>query len=261
MKQEPADKTAIRKVPLVGYGPIAAVITTVVVYFGSQIIAGLVIALLPVFTGWSAVQWRAWLLDTVVGQFATVFFVEALTLFGIWLFLRSRRVKRQAIGLVRPQPYRDIVYAIVGYFVYFALFLIITIAAKRLMPGLDLEQEQQLIFSKSTTGLPLVLVFISLVVLPPVTEEIVVRGFLYTGLRNKLSVRWAMLVTSLLFAAVHLQWGSGAALLWVAAIDTFVLSIILVYLREKSASLWPPILVHIIKNGVAFSLLFVFKVA
>jgi membrane protease YdiL (CAAX protease family) len=63
----------------------------------------------------------------------------------------------------------------------------------------------------------------------------------------------------LLFAAAHLQWGSGAPLLWVAAIDTFVLSMVLSTLREKTGSLWSAIGLHAIKNGVAFTLLFVLR--
>ena len=100
------------------------------------------------------------------------------------------------------------------------------------------------------------LVFISLVLLPPVVEEIVARGFLYTGLRSKLPKIVAALITSALFAAAHLQWGSGAPLLWVAALDTFTLSLVLVYLREKTGGLAASMGVHMLKNGLAFVVLF-----
>ena len=243
----------------VGYGPIAAVLVTVGVYFASQVAVGLLVSLLPLITGWSVERLQDWLSESVGAQFITILLVEAVTLWLIWLFLQARKVSLKKIGLVRPQL-RDIAYAVAGYIVYFALFIAISALTKALIPGLDLEQEQEIGFSKATSGTALLLVFASLVVLPPVTEEIVARGFLYTGLRSKLSFANAAVITSVLFALAHLQWGSGNALLWVAALDTFVLSLILVFLREKTGSLWSPILVHLFKNGLAFTLLFIFKV-
>lgn len=243
-----------------GYGPIAAVLVTVGVYFASQIFVGLVVSLLPIVNGWSLEKLQDWLDTSAAAQFVMILAVEAITLWLIWLFLRLRRVKLKTIGLVKPE-YGDVAYGLAGYAVYFVLFVMISVVARLLLPGLDMEQEQEIGFSKDITGLALAYVFASLVLLPPITEEIVTRGFLYTGLRKKLSVVTSAIVTSILFAAAHLQWGSGNGLLWVAALDTFVLSLILVYLREKTGSLWAPITVHMLKNGLAFTLLFIFKVS
>lgn len=243
----------------VGYGPVAAIIVTVGTFFGAQIIVGLLIGLLPIVTDRDMSGIEALLAESVPAKFIMILFVEVLTLWLLWLFLRSRKVVPRSIGLVQPEI-RDISYAIVGYVAYFILFIAISIVAKAAVPGLDMNQEQEIGFSRGVSGGALWLVFASLVILPPVTEEIVMRGFLYSGLRNKLPKFIAALVTSVLFAAAHLQWGSGKALLWVAALDTFALSMILVYLRDKTNSLWSPILVHMLKNGLAFTLLFIYKV-
>ncbi len=257
---EQTEKPAVGKHRHVGYGQVAAVLVTVAVYFGAQILVGVIVSLVPLFNGWSTERLQDWLQDSVAAQFGTIFLVEALTLWLIWLFLKGRRVALKTIGLVRPEL-RDVGYALAGYAVYFVSFIAISIITKMLLPSLNMNQEQELGFSKETTGAALALVFASLVILPPITEEIVTRGFLYTGLRKKLPVVIATIITSMLFAAAHLQWGSGNALLWIAALDTFVLSLILVYLREKTGSLWPSIAVHMFKNGMAFALLFIFKVA
>ena len=123
----------------------------------------------------------------------------------------------------------------------------------------NMNQKQDLGFSTATTGLPLGLIFISLVILPPLVEEALFRGFLYGGLRGKLKPISAALITSALFALPH-TFGNdaGASLLWVASVDTFLLSLILVYLREKTGSLWPGIFLHMLKNGLAFASLFLF---
>jgi membrane protease YdiL (CAAX protease family) len=254
------DEVEPKKRLRVGYGPVAALLVTVGVYFASQVAVGLFISLLPLFTSWSVTRVQDWLHESIVAQFFMILLVEVITLWLIWLFLQARRVVLKSIGLVRPEL-RDVGYALVGYAVYFALFMAISVATKVFVPGLDLEQEQEIGFSKDTTGAALALVFVSLVILPPITEEIVMRGFLYTGLRNRVPKLSAAIITSIVFAIAHLQWGSGNALLWAAALDTFVLSMILVYLREKTNSLWSPIAVHMIKNGLAFSLLFIFKIA
>jgi uncharacterized protein len=243
-----------------GYGPVSALFVTITAYTGSQVFVGIWVALVTAILGWGELRTESWLQTSVFAQFLTVLALEAAFLYIIWLFLQFMRVKLSKIGLVKPVV-RDIGYALAGYAVYFAVFVVITSIAQQLLPVLDMEQEQELGFSKETTGPALGLIFISLVILPPITEEIVTRGFLYTGLRSKLPKVVAAIFTSLLFAAAHLQWGNDTPLLWVAAIDTFLLSLILVYLREKTGSLWPPIMVHMLKNGLAFMVLFIFKVA
>ena len=102
----------------------------------------------------------------------------------------------------------------------------------------------------------MLLTFVSLVVLPPLAEETVFRGFVYTGIRRRFPFLLSAVITSVLFAIPHLQFGEGAPLLWVAALDTFVLSLVLCYVRERTNSLWPGILIHALKNGIAFVALF-----
>jgi membrane protease YdiL (CAAX protease family) len=157
---------------------------------------------------------------------------------------------------------RDIGYALAGFGAYFIIYaLLVFNIMSQLFPQIDTDQKQELGFSTSLAGPELIFVFFSLVILPPLVEELLVRGFLYTGLRSKLPVIYAAVITSIVFAAAHLQWGSGNALLWTAAADTFVLSMVLIWLRQKTGSLWPGIGAHFIKNGIAFLALFIFKVA
>ena len=86
------------------------------------------------------------------------------------------------------------------------------------------------------------------------------RGLLYSSLKKAMPIAGAAVITSLIFAAAHLPEGGAAGPLYVAAIDTFILSLVLVYLREKTGSLWSSITLHSFKNGVAFVLLFVLHI-
>lgn len=247
--------------PKAKWGPIAAVTVTIGIFFGSQLLAGFVLLLYPAIHHWNRVQSLSWLdhlSESVSGQFASVLIVEALTLLLLWMFLRHRKARAEDIGLKRPKLI-DIIYALAGFACYFIVYIII-IQLISGIHGLDLNQKQELGFNTNTHGSALWLVFVSLAILPPITEEIVMRGFLYTGLRSKLPVIQAALITSVLFALPHLQPGTGNKLLWIAAIDTFTLSLFLVYLRQKTGRLWASIGVHMIKNSLAFAALFIFKI-
>jgi membrane protease YdiL (CAAX protease family) len=251
-------EAAKAETPKAKWGPVAAVIVTIIVYFVSQLGAGLLLFIYPALQHWNQAQINHWLDTSAVSQFALIALAEGITLYLLWLFLRSRKATFRDLGLRMP-VLRDIGYAVLGFAAWLLLYMVIVSFVKSIVPSLNLDQKQELGFSDSTGGSALTYVFISLVLLPPFVEEIVARGFLYGGLRTKLSKLSAALITSVLFAMAHLQWGSGAPLLWVAAIDTFILSMVLVYLRERTGGLVASMGTHMLKNSLAFMVLFVFK--
>ncbi|HSX16024.1 MAG TPA: type II CAAX endopeptidase family protein [Candidatus Saccharimonadales bacterium] len=255
--QAPEHHADAPKRPTLPWGPWVSVIYAVVVFFAAQYVAGLFIYLYPLYHGWTAAQTQDWVNGSIVAQFIYILLAESLTFGAIWWFIRRKKGSLRLIGWRWPR-WKDPVYTLAGYAAYFALFALMLMAAKALVPGLNLDQKQELGFDHVAGSANLVLTFLSLVVLPPIVEETVFRGFVFTGLLTKLKPLWAGLATSALFAAAHLQFGSGAPLLWVAGLDTFVLSLVLCYLRYKTDSLWPGIFLHALKNAIAFLTLYVF---
>jgi membrane protease YdiL (CAAX protease family) len=237
------------------WGPLAAVVATIVIYFASQVIGTILILAVAKARGWDQAQINHWVQQTFP-QFIYIVLVEGVTLLMLWRFLRRRHASFRDLSLRRPKV-RDASYVLLGALIYFPILVAVMAGIQAWLPQINLNQAQEIGFNH-TQGPALVLAFVSLVVLPPVTEEILVRGFLYGGLKSKLPKIWAALVTSLLFGAAHLEFGSGAPLLWSAAIDTFILSMVLVYLREKTGSLWASIGLHMTKNAIAFGALFLF---
>jgi len=225
------------------------------VFFVSQIVAAVLIGLYPAVQDWTDAQATAWLTDSVAAQFFYVLFAEIIAITLVFQLLKAAKVTKARIGLIRPHI-KDVGYALIAYGLYFITYLIIILTARALLPSLDVDQEQQIGFETAYSNLQLMMTFASLVILPPLAEEIMFRGFLFTSLRAKFRLRYAIIITSILFGIAHLQFGADAPLLWVAGIDTFVLSCFLCYLRERTGSLWPSIFLHAIKNGVAFTLLF-----
>lgn len=196
----------------------------------------------------------AWVKLTYV-NFSYALAVSLLQLSLVFWYVSRRGGSLRALGLT-PFKHSYIVKALVAYGIYFVLYVVIYAAISNFIPAINTEQQQDIGF-ESAMGFEMVLAFISLVILPPFAEEVLMRGFLYGSLKKRLPHMAAIILTSLLFAAAHLQLGSGSAPLWIAAVDTFVLSVVLIKLTDRSKSLWPAIIVHMIKNCIAFVTLFI----
>ncbi len=235
------------------YVPIALVVATY--YIFGYILAPLFFGILfHLFFLGSASSVEAWFESSHVG-FAYSLLVTSLQLLAIFWFMRKKGGTLQSLGLNRIK-WRYAGQAAIGFVLYFLLFLVVAKLIETYIPEIDTNQEQQLGFN-SVAGLDYVLVYAALVLIPAFGEEILMRGFLYQALKKRLPNTWAVLVTSALFAVAHLQLGSGAAPLWIAAVDTFILSVALIKLVDYSNSLWPAIFLHLIKNSLAFLYLFV----
>ncbi len=168
----------------------------------------------------------------------------------VWLpvaFGRSRLTLHD-IGIQRPVQWRDGLWAAVGFVIY---ALIMTIVAQLLekIAWFNTEQPQQLGFD-GMSGVSLFIGFIVLTLLTPIAEEVLFRGILQGKLRqNGIPFVATALIVGGLFGLAHGQWNVG--------IDVFFMSLVASYLREKTGRLWPSIILHIIKNSLAFYVAFV----
>ncbi len=133
---------------------------------------------------------------------------------------------------------------------YLGLSILVTFVATLLFPSIDIDQAQDLGFKLTQNRMELLLVFTSLVILPPLAEEPIFRGWLFGGLRSRWSFLPSAILASLIFGAVHFQIN--------IALDTFALGLALCWLYETSRSLWPSLMLHAIKNGLAFALIFIY---
>lgn len=233
-----------------------AVFFVLAAFYGSQIIGGILLYLYPLSQGWSTARTTAWLTNSVGAQFLYILLAETLSIGAIYWFLRFYKRGFPIIGLNKPQL-KYLAYGLAAVLPYYLLYGLTVGVVSSLISGLNVDQKQQIGFDSAHGSAQLAMTFVSLVVLAPLAEEIMVRGFLYSSLKKAMRMRYAVVLTSLIFAAAHLPEGGAAGPLYIAALDTFVLSLVLIYLREKTGSLWPCITLHAIKNGIAFTALFV----
>jgi membrane protease YdiL (CAAX protease family) len=153
------------------------------------------------------------------------------------------------VGLQRKIAWSDLTKAVSTFLLYMVALIGIMQIFALLFPELS-EQEQNLGFEKSGNSFgQLALIFVSLVIIPPVVEELIMRGFLFGRLRAKVAFWPAAIVVSLVFAVAHGQVN--------VAVDTFVLSLFLCHVREQTGAVWSPIIIHMLKNLLGFLLVFV----
>lgn len=241
------------------WSPWVALFWVIFLFFASQFFAALLVSIYPHLVNWSDAQTNHWLNDSTWEQFVYIFIAEGLTIGGLAWFLTFFKKRFSDIGLKRPR-WVDPLYGLAAAPVYYISYFAIVVVVGALLPSLNVNQQQDIGFQHAAGTDGLILVFVSLVILPPLVEEIMVRGFLYGSLRERMPKLTAALVASALFASAHLLEGT-TSLLWVGFLDTFVLSMVLVYLREKTGSLWASITLHTLKNGVAFVALFILHVS
>ncbi len=82
----------------------------------------------------------------------------------------------------------------------------------------------------------------------PIGEEMLFRGALYTWLRNKWGVWPAVVGSSVVFGAFHLN------PYWAAV--TAAVGLALAWVYEKSGSVWPAVIVHGVYNSVGITLIY-----
>lgn len=188
--------------------------------------------------------------ETVINVILTaiVYVLSLAIALSVPWFLKHRPTDVRTLGLQRLPSWKDIGLAPAGFVVYMVGSVILLAIVSTLVPGFDGEQVQQNGFENIVQRYEYVLALITLVLVAPVAEEILFRGYLYGKIRSKVPLWAAIALVSLLFAAVHGQWN--------VAIDVFALSIVLCILREITGSIWSGILLHMLKNGVAFYFLF-----
>jgi membrane protease YdiL (CAAX protease family) len=109
---------------------------------------------------------------------------------------------------------------------------------------LNIQTNDQLLLQESKVApLTTYATLFAAVFIAPFCEEVFFRGFVFPGLRNSMSVGWAILVSSLLFAIAHTDPGSFPVL--------FVIGLALAFLRLRTRSIWPCILLHMLNNSIA----------
>ena len=91
---------------------------------------------------------------------------------------------------------------------------------------------------------------VSVVVVAPIFEEMVFRGFVYGGFERSLGAFPALLLSSVLFTVLHGQYNAYELA------QIFVLGMVLGLARMRTQSLFTPMVMHAVNNGMATAMVF-----
>ncbi len=108
--------------------------------------------------------------------------------------------------------------------------------------GVPMVQDSVKLLQESADPLVLGLMALAAVIVAPFCEEIIFRGYLYPVAKKFVGPGTACVCSALVFSAAH---GSMISLL-----PLFVFGCLLVYIYEKTGSIWAPMAVHFCFNGV-----------
>ena len=171
---------------------------------------------------------------------ASIYLVSlAIIVFVPWR-MYGAKTTRDELGVRGLPTWTDVFLAPIGY----VLVLLILLVLNLFLPFEEwAEVKQDTGFHGMNEVSNYLIAFFCLVILAPIMEEIVFRGWLYGKLRVRLSALPAILIVSTLFGVVHLRLDVG--------IKVFVMSAAMCVSRELTGTIWSGILLHMINNGLA----------
>lgn len=149
-------------------------------------------------------------------------------------------------GLDRLKPWQTIVWGVLGCIVCFAAVVPVALiwVAEFVTPvyGVPKMQEMLIFFRENATPIDRLVIVVSACIVAPLAEEVIFRGYIYPVLKRFTEPVFAAIIVSIIFAIIH---HNVAALAPLA-----VLSVLLIVSYELTASLWAPIAIHSLFNGV-----------
>lgn len=233
----------------------ASILFSVGVLFGADIVSALLFVVFYQAKGTSSRDIQLLFSSSVTIQFMLALLSAVAVGYVLYLYLKKTQKTLSYFG-VTTFKVKYLALAFGYMLLYFVSFLAIASIVKAIFPSINQEQKQAIGFDAASSLVHYGLMFLLIVVFIPIKEELLFRGFLFTKLRERTPFLISALTVSIVFGALHLELFGKNPLNWMAAIDTFTLSLFLCRVKEKSRSLWPSVLLHMLKNGVAFAVLF-----
>jgi uncharacterized protein len=173
--------------------------------------------------------------------------------FVVYLIKRRYLLPMSSIGLTTKHFFKNVKRGLVGYVSVvppLALLLTLILLATQIVSYEPPPQPVVEMYFSQAQNRYLIMLTLFVAVLGPILEEMFFRGFFYRAFRAHFGIRTAMVITSFLFAAMHLS--------LVAFFPIFFLGLFLNYLAERTGSLVPSMTAHMTHNliMVGFTLFF-----
>ncbi len=165
---------------------------------------------------------------------------NVIILVAAWYYLKARRLPQIIMFRWRAVPSR-----VIPSFVLMAISGAVLLDETDRLIQMIIHVPKEYItylqeaFMPVSTG-EVILIFIGVVIIAPIVEESLFRGFIQQTLERKRDITKAVLITSLVFAMIHLE-------PWLI-IQLLILAVLLGYLAWRWSSIIPALLIHMANN-------------
>lgn len=204
--------------------------------------------------------WLIWVIVTSFGKEEeinlTLIVLNSLLYFclvgGITGLLYFRHLKPATLFGLCPPHFRNIIKLALLYLL--AVYPLLILSQSAIQPFVPNENDVQslvLYFLKNPGWKERCSIIAMATLVAPIAEEFIFRGYLYGVMRHFLGRIPGIVISSILFAAMHLHLPSMPGLT--------VLAVTLCLLYERTGSLWSNIIVHATFNTISIVMLLIFK--
>jgi membrane protease YdiL (CAAX protease family) len=158
--------------------------------------------------------------------FNELLFLIVLMYFGIY-FQDEKK-------LLKVNKLKD---SVVSFILFIPLLFLISFIIQNILPE---YKQQEIVLNFKSNLLKDKALLLHVLIIAPVVEEIIFRGYIYRILKTKIPIIFAIIISSTLFSLIHYNVLSFILL--------FVLSIFLTYIYERNGSIMCPIIIHSLFN-------------
>ncbi len=179
--------------------------------------------------------------NALLSQLVTVIFI-CIAVF--WLALKQNGQSLRDLGFRWIKIRKFALLAMKAILMIFLFNIVYTVLFSAISGGQPEQQYIAEIISKTGKSWNLIFLFFFAVIIGPFAEEIIFRGFIYSGLRKHCSFMTAAIISACIFGIFHLQ----ETLFIPLAFMGFILALTF----ERTRSLLPAVVVHMLWNFIVF---------
>lgn len=184
--------------------------------------------------------------------------VGTVVLFSIFIILLGKEERRTIFG-ASSKWISSLILGIFTWFVAYPTMLFIGNSlswAIRYFTGEDIVDQVAVEQLKSSLKYPLQhqLMSFAVIIIVPILEELLFRGFLQSWLRQQTGRISAIIICSIVFALFHYSTKQGITNIQILP-SLFVLSCYLGFLRERQQTVWASVGLHGFFNGMSIMML------
>lgn len=186
-----------------------------------------------------------------LGEDTLLFNICQSIILAVLVIFWQRKVEKlnwRMMGFRRLKP-REIILSVCCGGLICLLLLLLALAEQCFAEQMTVQALVRAAEEASTRSMIIKICFLSIIV-APISEEIMFRGFIYRKLKDATDERWGIIITSVLFGVLHFDLYRLFSLI-LAAVGLNIL-------RERYDSLYASMLAHSVWNALMLGLVFCF---